>query len=140
MAGVEWGVDADPNPEPGTFLVEWQSGEGKRPAGHFSRPPAEQEPSDPNALADWKGGAKKKQVNVFINLEGVTVTRVQTKKKDPKVGAWDWYHIKSWDVAPNHFAFKIVGADSSVTNYMFDTKQVCEQRRPLAVAAAAPTA
>ena len=75
-------------------------------------------------LADWKGDTKKKQVNVFINLEGVTVTRVQTKKKDPKVGSWDWYHIKSWDVAPNHFAFKIVGADSNVTNYMFDTKQV----------------
>jgi len=116
MSGEEWGVNADPNPEPGTFLVEWQSG------------------------ADWKGDTKKKQVNVVINLEGVAVTRVQTKKKDPKVGAWDWYHIKSWDVAPNHFAFKIVGADSSVTNYMFDTKQVCEQRRPLAVAAAASTA
>lgn len=73
----------------------------------------------------------------MINLEGVTVTRVQTKKKDPKVGSWDWYHVKSWDVAPNHFAFKIVGADSNVTNYMFDTKQVCE-RRPLLMAAQSP--
>eukprot|EP01045_Picozoa_sp_COSAG04_P031553 COSAG04_NODE_5879_length_1465_cov_2.271596_2_plen_135_part_01 len=60
-----------------------------------------------------------------MNLEGVTVTRVQTKKKDPKVGSWDWYHIKSWDVAPKHFAFKIVGSskDASAKNYMFDTAE-----------------
>ena len=74
--------------------------------------------------ADWKGDTKLKKVNLFINLEGVSVTRVQTKKKDPRVGTWDWYHIKSWDVAPNHFAFKIVSsADASVINYMFETKQ-----------------
>lgn len=39
MAGMEWGVDADPNPEPGTFLVEWQSGEGKRSASTCLPPP-----------------------------------------------------------------------------------------------------
>ena len=31
MPTEEWGVNADPNPEPGTFLVEWQSGAGKLP-------------------------------------------------------------------------------------------------------------
>ena len=45
--------------------------------------------------------------------------------QDPRVGAWDWYHIKSWDVAPNHFAFKIVAAkDAAAVNYRFNTKQV----------------
>lgn len=74
---------------------------------------------------DWKGGAKKKQVNIDIDLKGVTVTRVQSKKKDPKVGSWDWYHIKSWDVAKTHFGFKIVGADGAITDYIFETTQVC---------------
>ena len=87
-----------------------------------------------------------KKVSLYVNLEGVTVTKMQTKKKvrtlmatgapallrssapmvqDPKVGAWDWYHIKSWDVAPNHFAFKIVASkDAAAVNYRFNTKQV----------------
>ena len=56
------------------------------------------------------------------------MTRVQTKKNDPRVGSWDWYHIKSWDTGLNHFAFKIVGTGCNDTNYVFDTEQVCERR------------
>jgi hypothetical protein len=147
---MEWGVNADLNPEPGTFLVEWESQDrsgSRRTGARLPNPPASMRPAfflccscargltdhRPDVhLADWKGDTKKKKVNVFINMDGVTVTRVQTKKKEPKVGTWDWYHIKSWDVAPNHFAFKIVGADGGVTNYMFDTKQVrCPPPPPL---------
>jgi len=96
----EWGMTDILRPESGSFLVDLQRGE------------------------DWKGGSKVKKVSLYVNLEGVTVTKMQTKKKDPRVGAWDWYHIKSWDVAPNHFAFKIVAAkDAAAVNYRFNTKQ-----------------
>ena len=30
---------------------------------------------------DWKGQQKLKKVNIYINLDGVTVTKMQTKKK-----------------------------------------------------------
>ena len=119
--GEEWGVNAELQPEPGTFLAEWHSGKGAPPRAARPRAAAR----SPPPRADWKDDTKKKRVSVFVNLEGVTVTRVQTKKKDPKVGSWDWYHIKSWDVAPKHFAFKIVGSskDASAKNYMFDTAE-----------------
>lgn len=29
MSGLEWGVNADPNPEPGAFLVEWRRDDSK---------------------------------------------------------------------------------------------------------------
>lgn len=33
------------------------------------------------ATVDWKGGSKVKKVSLYVNLEGVTVTKMQTKKK-----------------------------------------------------------
>ena len=70
--GEEWGVNAELQPEPGTFLAEWHSGKGAPPRAARPRAAAR----SPPPRADWKDDTKKKRVSVFVNLEGVTVTGV----------------------------------------------------------------
>ena len=38
--GEEWGVNAELQPEPGTFLAEWHSGKGAPPRAARLRTPA----------------------------------------------------------------------------------------------------
>ena len=104
MAAAAFDIDnADLNPAPAELGLVWHSEK------------------------DWKGEMKKKKVNLSINIDGVVLERIQTKKKEVTVGSWDWYHIKSWDVAPTHFAFRTVATKGGpATAYTFETRRAKE--------------
>ena len=75
---------------------------------------------------------RHKAVEIEVSAVGVKVTRRDSKKADPVVGTWDFWHILEWEVCPDCFSFCAIPCESqrggSGSGWADDECQFLEQR------------